>query len=82
MHPRQHFVGVKFDGRRDRGAVFQKCRVEMPEENDSELKVLVFTEFIPTQAMLAEFLESRGFSVATLNGTRERLWPQTLYALG
>ena len=38
------------------------------EENDPELKVLVFTEFVPTQAMLADFLESRGFSVATLNG--------------
>ncbi|MGV8691621.1 DEAD/DEAH box helicase, partial [Pseudomonas aeruginosa] len=38
------------------------------EENDPELKVLVFTEFVPTQAMLAEFLESRGFSVALLNG--------------
>lgn len=38
------------------------------EENDPELKVLVFTEFVPTQAMLAEFLESRGFSIALLNG--------------
>lgn len=38
------------------------------EENDPELKVLVFTEFVPTQAMLVEFLESRGFSVALLNG--------------
>lgn len=38
------------------------------EENDPQLKVLVFTEFVPTQAMLAEFLESRGFSVAQLNG--------------
>lgn len=38
------------------------------EENDPELKILVFTEFVPTQAMLAEFLESRGFSVALLNG--------------
>jgi superfamily II DNA or RNA helicase len=38
------------------------------EENDPALKVLVFTEFVPTQEMLAEFLESRGFSVATLNG--------------
>ncbi|ENT5164054.1 TPA: DEAD/DEAH box helicase [Pseudomonas aeruginosa] len=38
------------------------------EENAPELKVLVFTEFVPTQAMLAEFLESRGFSVALLNG--------------
>lgn len=38
------------------------------EENDPQLKVLVFTEFVPTQAMLAAFLENRGFSVALLNG--------------
>lgn len=38
------------------------------EENDPALKVLVFTEFVPTQGMLAGFLESRGFSVALLNG--------------
>jgi superfamily II DNA or RNA helicase len=38
------------------------------DENDPTLKVVVFTEFVPTQAMLAEFLESRGFSVALLNG--------------
>ncbi len=41
------------------------------EENDPELKVLVFTEFVPTQAMLVDFLESRGFSVATLNGSMD-----------
>ena len=39
------------------------------EENDPELKALVFTEFVPTQEMLAEFLRSRGFSVACLNGS-------------
>jgi superfamily II DNA or RNA helicase len=38
------------------------------EEEDSQLKVLIFTEFVPTQAMLATLLEARGFSVATLNG--------------
>ena len=38
------------------------------EENDPSLKVLIFTEFVPTQTMLAGFLESRGFSVALLNG--------------
>ena len=38
------------------------------EENDPAMKVLVFTEFVPTQAMLVAFLESRGFSIATLNG--------------
>ena len=41
------------------------------EENDPELKVLVFTEFVPSQEMLAKFLESRGFSVATLNGSMD-----------
>ena len=41
------------------------------EENDPLLKVLVFTEFVPTQAMLAGYLESRGFAVATLNGSMD-----------
>lgn len=39
------------------------------EEGDPALKVLIFTEFVPTQAMLADFISSRGFSVATLNGS-------------
>lgn len=39
------------------------------EENDPTMKVLIFTEFVATQAMLAGFLESRGFSVALLNGS-------------
>jgi superfamily II DNA or RNA helicase len=38
------------------------------EEGDPALKVLIFTEFIPTQTMLADFLASRGFSIALLNG--------------
>jgi superfamily II DNA/RNA helicase len=41
------------------------------EEKDPALKVLIFTEFVPTQAMLAHYLESRGFSVATLNGSMD-----------
>ena len=41
------------------------------EENAPQLKVLIFTEFVPTQAMLAKFLESRGFSVALLNGSMD-----------
>lgn len=41
------------------------------EEGSPELKVLIFTEFVPTQAMLANYLESRGFSVATLNGSMD-----------
>jgi len=41
------------------------------EENEPALKVLIFTEFVPTQAMIAGFLESRGFSVALLNGSMD-----------
>ena len=39
------------------------------EEEDPELKVLIFTEFVPTQIMLTEFLEARGMSVVGLNGS-------------
>jgi len=39
------------------------------EENEADLKVLIFTEFVPTQQMLKEFLEARGISVVTLNGS-------------
>jgi len=39
------------------------------EEGDPNLKVLVFTEFVPTQGMLKRFLSDRGFSVVCLNGS-------------
>jgi superfamily II DNA or RNA helicase len=39
------------------------------QESDPELKVIVFTEFVPTQEMLRQFLTDRGFSVVCLNGT-------------
>ena len=39
------------------------------EEAEPDLKILIFTEFIPTQEMLQEFLTSRGFSVVCLNGS-------------
>lgn len=39
------------------------------EENDPNLKILIFTEFVPTQSMLADFLINRGMSVVTLNGS-------------
>ena len=39
------------------------------EEGDPDLKVLVFTEFVPTQEMLFEFLSERGFKVVCLNGS-------------
>lgn len=41
------------------------------EEGDPELKVLVFTEFVPTQEMLRQFLIERGFSVVCLNGSMD-----------
>jgi len=41
------------------------------EEAEPELKLLIFTEFVPTQQMLAEFLTARGFSVVCLNGSMD-----------
>jgi len=38
------------------------------EELDPQLKLLVFTEFTATQAMLAEVFAARGYTVATLHG--------------
>ena len=42
------------------------------ERNNPQLKLLVFTEFTATQAMLRDLLVARGFSVATLNGAMPR----------
>jgi superfamily II DNA or RNA helicase len=39
------------------------------EESDSDLKILIFTEFVPTQAMLLQFLSDRGISAVILNGS-------------
>ena len=41
------------------------------EEGDPDLKVLVFTEFVPTQQMLQQFLTERGFPVVCLNGSMD-----------
>ncbi|MDD2856003.1 MAG: helicase-related protein, partial [Desulfuromonadaceae bacterium] len=41
------------------------------DENEPDLKVLIFTEFVSTQQMLKDFLESRGISVVTLNGSMD-----------
>jgi superfamily II DNA or RNA helicase len=53
------------------------------EEDDPDLKILIFTEFLPTQSMLADHLRDRGFTVAVLNGkmtTAERLNAQAEFA--
>jgi hypothetical protein len=41
------------------------------EEGDPNLKALIFTEFVPTQEMLAEYLQERGFTVCCLNGSMD-----------
>ena len=54
------------------------------EEGDPDLKVLVFTEFIPTQEMLYQFLSERGFKVVCLNGSmdmEERKRAQDAFAM-
>jgi superfamily II DNA or RNA helicase len=53
------------------------------EETDPNIKVLVFTEFVGTQAMLQKFLEERGFNVVCLNGSmglEERIEAQAQFA--
>lgn len=53
------------------------------EEGDPDLKVLIFTEFVPTQEMLQQFLTDRGFSVVCLNGSmdmEERIRAQESFA--
>lgn len=53
------------------------------EETDPNLKVLIFTEFVPTQEMLREFLSDRGISVVCLNGSmslEERKQVQAAFA--
>ncbi len=52
-------------------ALLERIQQQQREENDPTLKVLIFTEFVPTQAMLANFLEHRGFSVVSLNGSMD-----------
>ena len=52
------------------------------EEAELDLKLLIFTEFVPTQEMLVEFLTARGFSVVSLNGSmdmEQRKRVQTLF---
>ena len=53
------------------------------EEGDPDLKILIFTEFVPTQTMLEEFLTDRGFAVTCLNGSMgmdERRRAQDIFA--
>ncbi len=49
-------------------ALLDRMHALQREDRDPRLKVLVFTEFVATQSMLAEFLGDRGFAVVCLNG--------------
>ncbi|HDY85181.1 MAG TPA: helicase [Methylophaga sp.] len=53
------------------------------EEQSPNLKMLVFTEFVPTQQMLSKFFTDRGISIVCLNGSmdvNERQKVQTEFA--
>ncbi len=50
-------------------ALLEKIDELKRESGDPDVKVLIFTEFVPTQAMLAEFLGNRGYDVVVLNGS-------------
>ena len=52
-------------------ALVERIHQQQREENDPTLKVLIFTEFVATQVMLADFLEHRGFTVVLLNGAMD-----------
>ncbi|MFA6846017.1 MAG: helicase-related protein, partial [Sphaerochaetaceae bacterium] len=50
-------------------AMLQLVSSIMTEEKDYSVKFLIFTEFVPTQAMLKAFLEKRNFQVVIINGS-------------
>ena len=53
------------------------------EKGNSYFKVLVFTEFVPTQEILYEFLTERSFEGVCLNGSmdmEEHKWVQDAFA--
>lgn len=52
-------------------ALLDRIQQQQREESDPTLKVLIFTEFVPTQVMLADYLERRGFTVVSLNGAMD-----------
>lgn len=64
-------------------ALFALVRDLERAESDPDLKVLIFTEFVPTQDMLAAYFASRGISSVSLNGSmsmEERQQVQATFA--
>lgn len=60
-------VNQRIDAKAD--ALLELIILLQREENDPNLKILIFTEFVTTQVALADFLKDRGISVAMLNGS-------------
>lgn len=58
------------DARAD--ALLEQIYQLQQERNNPQLKILIFTEFTATQAMLHDILTARGFRVALLNGAMPR----------
>ncbi len=53
------------------------------EDGDPDVKLLIFTEFVPTQDMLTAFLQERGFKTVKINGSmsiEDRLRAQREFA--
>lgn len=63
----EHCVQQGIDAKAD--ALLEWITQLQREEDDPNIKVLIFTEFVPTQMMMAAFLRDRGMSVVTLNGS-------------
>lgn len=71
---RQHLLNLKdlalvalnhADARLDR---LLRLMDELRRKETSEIKLLIFTEFLPTQAMLTQMLKQAGYRVSILNG--------------
>ncbi len=52
-------------------ALYELMITRIQQDSEPSKKFLVFTEFTGTQQMLKEFLEQRGMTVATLNGSMD-----------
>jgi superfamily II DNA or RNA helicase len=52
-------------------ALYEQMIQLAQEDNEPSKKFIIFTEFTATQEILRDFLEARGYPVATLNGSME-----------
>jgi superfamily II DNA or RNA helicase len=52
-------------------ALFEKFKVLQQEKNDSDLKILVFTEFRTTQKMIHDFFVAKGYKGVSINGSQD-----------